>query len=97
MAFPTRGGFSAILNLPSDLIVGQKNMPVFECVTAGYTSPDSGEFVASRFPPNHELRQKIRNFIGNPEWDDPDLTWIDFHIQLAKHAIDVETKLNPNL
>nr|AQR59103.1 nonstructural protein [Chicken parvovirus] len=97
MAFPTRGGFSAILNLPSDLIVGQKNMPVFECVTAGYTSPDSGEFVASRFPPNHELRQEIRNFIGNPEWEDPDLTWIDFHIQLAKHAIDVETKLNPSL
>ena len=42
-------------------------MHVFECVTAGYTAPESGEFVASKFPSNHELRQDIRNFINNPE------------------------------
>ena len=71
-------------------------MHVFECVTAGYTAPESGEFVASKFPSNHELRQDIRNFINNPEWDDPDLPWIDLHLQVAKHAIDIEAKLNPS-
>lgn len=97
MAFPTRGGFSCILNIPSDLIVGKHQMNVYQCVTAGYTAPETGEWVASKFAPNHELREEIRKFINNPEWDDPELPWIDLHVQICKKIIDQEYKINPNL
>lgn len=95
MAFPTRGGFSAIITLPTDLMVGGSTMQVYNCVIAGYTAPTSGEFVASRFPENHELREEIRKFIENPDWDEPDLPWMDLHIQIAKHVIEIEQKMNP--
>ena len=97
MAFPTRGGFCAILNLPTDLLVGNNKFEVFQALTAGYTSPENGEFVAAKMPCNHELRQDIRHFIGNPEWDDPDMPWMDLHIQLTKHLLELEWKLNNNL
>lgn len=96
MAFPTRGGFTAILNLPSDILVGGKTFNIYNACIAGYTNEETGEFVASRMAENHELRQEIRNFIGNPNWEDPELPWMDIHIQSVKKCLDLETGLNPN-
>nr|QKE54949.1 MAG: nonstructural protein [Parvoviridae sp.] len=96
MATPTTGGFSGVFTFPQEFLVGKNLFKAREAVCAGYAAPDTGEFVASKFPLNHEFREQIREFLGDPNWDDPDLPWIQLTWDLAKRMCALEEQLNPN-
>lgn len=96
MAIPTRGGYSAVFALPDCIQVEKKIFDLHAAANAGYCSPETGEYVASRMPVDHELLEEYRGFHDNQNWDHADNPWIQLHHKLLAGAVAIETKMNPH-
>ncbi|AUW34307.1 nonstructural protein 1 [Red-crowned crane parvovirus] len=96
MSLPTRGGFTAVFALPDCIQVEKKIFDLRAAANAGYTNPETGEFVCSRMPVDHELQEEYRRFHENPNWDHCESPWLQVQQKLLMSAVRIETSMQPH-